>query len=92
MKPASDIIRICGGVAEVARLTGRHASRVGRWQQPKEKGGTGGHIPADVQQVLLDSAIAEGKPLLPCHFFLGRGAVCCVQSSASCPPAEETAA
>jgi hypothetical protein len=89
MKPASDIIRICGGVAEVARLTGRHASRVGRWQQPKSKGGTGGHIPADVQQTLLEAANAEGKPLHPCHFFLGWDAPCAAPAA---PEAKEDAA
>ncbi|MDX2287498.1 MAG: hypothetical protein NW217_01575 [Hyphomicrobiaceae bacterium] len=47
----------------------RSEVRVRRWEYPKEKGGTGGLIPSDCQQTLLDAARAEGKDLRPEHFF-----------------------
>lgn len=50
----------------------RHPTRVRRWTYEKAKGGTGGVIPADLQQQLLDAARAEGKDLRPEHFFLQR--------------------
>ena len=69
MEPARTVITICGGYAETARMSGRSEVRVRRWEYPKEKGGTGGLIPSDCQQTLLDAARAEGKPLRPEHFF-----------------------
>lgn len=70
LEPAHTVITICGGYAETARMSKRSEVRVRRWEYPKEKGGTGGLIPSDCQQVLLDAAIAEGKPLRPEHFFV----------------------
>ena len=67
-------ITICGGYAAAARMAGRSEVRVRRWEYPKEKGGTGGLIPSDCQQALLDGCRAEGKPLLPEHFFARRPA------------------
>ena len=70
MEPARTVIAICGGYAETARMSGRSEVRVRRWEYPKEKGGTGGLIPSDCQQTLLDAARAESKPLRPEHFFV----------------------
>ena len=44
-EPASTIIEKCGGVAEMARLSGVSHASVSRWQAPKTVGGTGGIIP-----------------------------------------------
>lgn len=70
MEPAHTVITICGGYAETARMSGRSEVRVRRWEYSKEKGGTGGLIPSECQQLLLDAARAEGKPLRPEHFFV----------------------
>ena len=69
MEPARNIIRICGGVAEVAEMISRDPSRVHRWMYPKDKGGTGGRIPADLQETLLTKARERGRDLRPEHFF-----------------------
>lgn len=70
LEPAHTVITICGGYAETARMSGRSEVRVRRWAYPREKGGTGGLIPSDCQQPLLDAARAEGKDLRPEHFFV----------------------
>lgn len=57
------------GVVVVSEITGVHSSRVHRWTYPKERGGTGGTIPSQHQQVLLDGALARGLGLRPSDFF-----------------------
>lgn len=69
MEPAKSIIELCGGFAAVADMTGRNIAQVYRWTYAKEKGGTGGLIPADVQLKLMEAARAKGIPLTPEHFF-----------------------
>lgn len=69
MNPAQTVITICGGFRAVAEMVGRDETRVYRWTYPKERGGTGGLIPADCQQVLLNAAKKRGIPLRPEHFF-----------------------
>lgn len=69
MKPASHVIEKCGGLAETARLSGRDRSRVSRWCAPKERGGSGGLIPSDVQPILIANARSEGIDLRPDDFF-----------------------
>lgn len=69
MEPANTIIQLCGGFQAVADMTGRDVSRIHRWTYSKEKGGTGGVIPADVQAQLLSEAVRRGLPLTPHHFF-----------------------
>lgn len=70
LEPAKTVIEICGGYSTVAEMVGRSEVRVRRWAYPKERGGTGGVIPADCQQRLLDAARRAGKDLRPEHFFL----------------------
>lgn len=70
LEPANTVIRICGGFKAVADATGRDETRVRRWTYEKAKGGTGGLIPADMQQVLMREAKERGWPLRPEHFFL----------------------
>lgn len=69
LEPAHTIIRICGGFEAVARMTGREVTRVRRWTYTREKGGTGGLIPSDIQPVLMKEARAQGIDLRPEHFF-----------------------
>lgn len=69
MEPAKTIIELCGGFAVVAKITGRDETRVRRWTYPKSKGGSGGLIPAECQQLLMDEARRRGLPLAPEHFF-----------------------
>lgn len=69
MEPASTIIEVCGGFRAVAEITGRDETRVRRWTYAKEKGGSGGLIPSECQQVLMEEARRRGLPLTPEHFF-----------------------
>lgn len=69
MEPASTVITICGGYEAVARITGRSVVRVRRWEYSKERGGTGGLIPAECQQILMEHARLYGLELRPGHFF-----------------------
>lgn len=71
MDPAKTVIEICGGIRAVAQMTRRDETRVRRWTYPKERGGTDGLIPADVQRVLVVEAAARGIDLRPHHFFAG---------------------
>ena len=69
LEPAKTIIEICGGIQSVAEITNRSAVRVRRWGYPVDRGGSGGLIPAEVQQVLMRAARDRGLPLRPEHFF-----------------------
>lgn len=69
LEPAHTVIKICGGFEATAAMADRSEVRVRRWTYTKEKGGTGGLIPADCQQRLLDEARSRGLPLRPEHFF-----------------------
>lgn len=69
MEPAKTIIEICGGFDAVAEMVGRHQTRVRRWTYPRDKGGTGGLIPSDMQAPLLEAARKRGIKLKPDHFF-----------------------
>lgn len=75
MNPAQRVIEKCGGgemsrgVVVVSEITGVHSSRVHRWTYPKERGGTGGTIPSQHQQTILDGATERGIDLRPSDFF-----------------------
>lgn len=69
LDPAKSIIGKFGGPDPVARITGKHISRVYRWMHPKERGGTGGVIPQADAQKLLAHARSEGIDLDPREFF-----------------------
>ena len=69
MEPANTIIAKCGGIAAVARITGRSEVRVRRWGYSKARGGTGGLIPAECQQLLMEHARAHQLDLCPDDFF-----------------------
>ena len=70
LEPAITIITICGGFEATAAMANRSEVRVRRWAYPKNRGGTGGLIPAECQQLLLDGAKRLGLDLRPEHFFL----------------------
>jgi hypothetical protein len=72
---AERVITKCGGgdltkgLSLVALWTGVDRSRAYRWTRPKAKGGTGGVIPAQHQQTILDTAQRFGIALAPSDFF-----------------------
>lgn len=67
--PARTVIDKFGGHQAVAEALNLDVSRVYRWTYPRERGGTGGHIPAKQQVALLDAARARGIDLSPGDFF-----------------------
>ncbi len=69
LEPANTVIEICGGFSVVAEVCQRNETRVRRWCYPKERGGTGGLIPSDMQQLLMAAAKKRKWPLKPEHFF-----------------------
>jgi hypothetical protein len=66
---AVNVIEKCGGAETVANWLGVDLSRVYRWTYPRERGGTGGIIPAKHQLPLLTKARASGVDLQPADFF-----------------------
>lgn len=69
LEPAHTVIEICGGFRAVSEVVRRDETRVRRWTYPKDRGGTGGLIPAECQQMLMDAAPSRGWRLRPEHFF-----------------------
>lgn len=67
--PASSIIERLGGVEAVAKITGKHVSRIYRWTYPREKGGTGGLIPQKEIPALITYARRQNIPLEYADFF-----------------------
>jgi hypothetical protein len=57
------------GVALICAWTGLLPVAVYKWTYPKEKGGTGGHIPSWRQGTILACARASGIALMPADFF-----------------------
>jgi len=49
----------------IASITGIDPSEVYRWVKPKERGGTGGLVPAHWQRAVLDAAKKAGVKLKP---------------------------
>lgn len=60
LEPARTIIRRLGGPDAVARLTGRHVTRVRRWTYPREKNGSDGLIPTSEALKLIKLAPDHG--------------------------------
>jgi len=73
--PATRVITKVGkgdfskGLALVKQWTGLHESRIYRWTYERSRGGTGGLIPAQHQQTILEAARREGVALEPADFF-----------------------
>lgn len=66
--PALKVFEKCGGVKNVAEVCERSENRVTRWSYPKERGGTGGLIPAEMQVKLLTASQSRGWDLRPEDF------------------------
>ncbi len=67
--PAARVIEKCGGIDRTAEFVGRDRSVVNRWRLPREKGGTGGIVPAHHQVKLLSEAPKHGIKLSTQDFF-----------------------
>lgn len=67
--PAARVIAACGGVKRTAELVGRHPTAVNRWMMPKEKGGTGGTVPAKAAEKLMAIAKEMGLKIEGADFF-----------------------
>lgn len=68
LDPAKSVIAKIG-IENVAKITGKHVSRVYRWMYSKERGGTGGLIPQGDAPALLAWAKANDVELTPADFF-----------------------
>jgi hypothetical protein len=77
MEPAATIIKKLGGEAVVSKVTETAYTAPYRWQQPREKGGTGGLIPQRHHPRLLDYAEREKIPLSPADFLPVREGASC---------------
>lgn len=73
MQPAHNVITKCGGVAEVARITGRNATAVYKWTYPRKRGGTDGIIPTSAMRQLTDAMQRGDVDLKPADFFASDG-------------------
>lgn len=76
LEPARSVILKFGdgkslsdGIDAVARIVGRHRTRVYRWMLPAEKGGTGGIIPGRAQRLLFEYAKRERLDVEATDFF-----------------------
>ena len=66
---AENIIQKCGGHKAVSEMAGVDVTRVYRWTYPRDRGGTGGLVPAKHHQTLLRRARERGLDLRPADFF-----------------------
>lgn len=66
---AGHVIKKCGGVEATARLSKRTPATVHRWRYERERGGTGGLIPAEVQVELMAASARGEVSLEPSDFF-----------------------
>lgn len=69
MSIAETVIAKCGGVARTAEITQRTQSAVYRWTYPKDRGGTGGTVPVDAQQLIMAAARAGVVDISAEDFF-----------------------
>jgi hypothetical protein len=69
LNPAATVLRKCGGARVVADWRGLTLAAVHKWTYPRERGGTGGTIPADQQLGILLEARRAGVDLRPEDFF-----------------------
>ncbi len=66
---AGRVIEKCGGHKVVAEWLGLSVTSVYRFTYSKERGGSGGLIPAEHQQVILEKAKERDIELSPSDFF-----------------------
>lgn len=72
LNPAETVIHEFGGVCATARALGLHKTTVSKWRTPRDKRGTGGLIPSNLQRVVLKRAIELGICVTPEDLILGR--------------------
>jgi hypothetical protein len=72
MTPAEVVIDCFGGIRATARVVNVNASTVCRWMQARSRGGTGGMVPPEYGEVLLDTAIRMRKLLTAEHLIRGK--------------------
>jgi len=65
LNPARRVITKLGGEAAVSAGTGIPIDTLWRWQRPKGRGGTGGHIPRTRRSKLRKYAASIGVSLHP---------------------------
>ena len=70
--PAEIVIQAFGGVLATAQTLGRSRAAVYLWLKPKNEGGTGGGIPASLQETILSKASKRGLALTPTDLILGK--------------------
>lgn len=68
-KQAERVIAKMGGARRLAGLLKLSPATVYRWAYPVERGGTGGLIPSEYHQPVLDLAAALSVDLRPEDFF-----------------------
>lgn len=56
MEPARKIIALLGGPTAVSKIAGVHRTRVSSWMRAKRVGGTGGTIPINHINKLIEAA------------------------------------
>jgi len=66
---AKNVIQKSGGVGKISQITGRAESSIYKWTYPKEKGGTGGLIPAEAQAELMAASMRGEVDLCAEDFF-----------------------
>lgn len=66
---AGHVIAKCGGVAAVAKLTGRSPVSIHKWRYEKARGGTGGLVPSEPAARLMAAARRGEVDLTPSDFF-----------------------
>lgn len=66
---AKHVIDKCGGPKAVAEMLSIDVSSVHKWKYSTDRGGTGGLVPSNRQQDLLDKARLAGIDLSPADFF-----------------------
>ena len=66
---AERVIRKLGGPVAVAELLGTSRQAIYKWTYPRERGGTGGYIPAKRQLELMIRAKMVGIQLTKDDFF-----------------------
>lgn len=71
LDPAASIIERFGGIDTVRGITGASRTRVYRWTQPVERGGTGGIIPIGHIGKLLHYARDNGIEITADEFIPG---------------------
>lgn len=63
LEPAYSIVHKLGGATKVANIVGKHRTRIYKWMNPREAGGSDGQIPFRYAPALIAAAKARGIAL-----------------------------